>query len=298
MSYRFHICDVFTERRFGGNPLAVLPDARGLTGEQMQQIAREFNFSETTFVLPPEQGATRRVRIFTPGREVPFAGHPNIGTAFVLAKRGELGEIDRAVTVAFEEAAGLVEVRIEPGVQGALSCELSAPQGLMLGPSVSLQTAAGILSLPTAAIVTAVHPPQVAGVGLPFVIVELASLDALKAACYDPRAQDELTERDIMPDILLYTREAQGCDIRARMFAPMDGVAEDPATGSANCALAALLTHCDESPQGEFAWHIVQGVEMGRPSTLLARTRKQDGKVTQTCIGGSSVMVAEGRISV
>jgi trans-2,3-dihydro-3-hydroxyanthranilate isomerase len=298
MNYRFHICDVFTDQRFGGNPLAVLPDARGLTCEQMQKIAREFNFSETTFVLPPEQGATRKVRIFTPSREVPFAGHPNIGTAFVLAQRGELGEIGDARTIEFEEAAGLVRVLIEPGPEGSLNCELTAPQELVLGPSVSPQTAAGILSLPAEAVVTDVHPPQVAGVGLPFVIVELASLDALAAACYDPGFQAELTQRDIMPDILLYTRDAQGCDIRARMFAPMDGVPEDPATGSANCALAALLSHCDESAHGEFGWHIVQGVEMGRPSTLFARTRKQDGKVTQTCIGGSSVMVAEGQISV
>ena len=297
MSYRFHICDVFTERRFGGNPLAVLPDARGLSSEQMQQIAREFNFSETTFVLPAERGATRRVRIFTPGREVPFAGHPNIGTAFVLAKRGELGGIGDGKTITFEEAAGLVEVRIEPALNGCLNCELTAPQALTLGPVVAVETAAGILSLPPETIVTAVHPPRVAGVGLPFLIVEIASRDALAAARYDAGVQEELTRQDIMPDILLYTRDAKDCDIRARMFAPLDGVAEDPATGSANCALAALLTHCDDAPQGAFAWQIVQGVEMGRPSLIVMRGNLEGGKYSIE-IGGTCVYVRKAEFEI
>ena len=111
--YRYFICDVFTDTRFGGNQLAVLPEATGLTDGQMQQIAREFNFAETTFVLPAERGHTRRVRIFTPAREVPFAGHPNVGTAFALATAGLLGPIDGTVTVTFEELAGLVPVVID-----------------------------------------------------------------------------------------------------------------------------------------------------------------------------------------
>src|SRR4051795_9424777 len=113
MSYRYFICDVFTDTRFGGNQLAVLPDAQGLSDRQMQQVPREFNFSETTFVFPPEAGHTRKVRIFTPTTEIPFAGHPNVGTAFVLATAGEFGAIDPALTVTFEEKAGLVPVAIQ-----------------------------------------------------------------------------------------------------------------------------------------------------------------------------------------
>ena len=134
MRYRYFICDVFTDTRFGGNQLAVLPEASGLSDRQMQQIAREFNFSESTFVFPPEAGHTRKVRIFTPATEVPFAGHPNVGTAFALATAGELGPIDGSITVTFEEKAGLVPVSIHQR-EGRIWCELSAPQRLSLGKS-------------------------------------------------------------------------------------------------------------------------------------------------------------------
>src|SRR5438128_696937 len=137
MDYRYHICDVFTDTRFGGNQLAVVPEARGLSAEQMQQIAREFNFSESTFVLPAEAGHTRRVRIFTPTTELPFAGHPNVGTAFALAAAGEFGPIDSATTVAFEEKAGVVPVSIHRRDGESISCELSAPEPLSLGTGVS-----------------------------------------------------------------------------------------------------------------------------------------------------------------
>ena len=149
MTYRFHIADVFTEQRFGGNQLAVLPDARGLTTEQMQQIAREFNFSESTFVLPPEDPSnTRRVRIFTPGAELPFAGHPNVGTAYVLAALGEIGLNDaEAVTVNFEELAGLVPVRIESHAGKPGKCELKAPKTLSTGREFSAVEVAEALSL-------------------------------------------------------------------------------------------------------------------------------------------------------
>src|SRR5262249_16241295 len=136
VKYRYYICDVFTETRFGGNQLAVLPQANGLSKQQMQQIAREFNFSETTFVFPPKAGHTRHVRIFTPVREIPFAGHPNVGTAFVLASVGELGEIKPPVTVTFEEDAGLVSVAIQ-GSDGKIgSCKLTAPQAVSFGKTL------------------------------------------------------------------------------------------------------------------------------------------------------------------
>jgi trans-2,3-dihydro-3-hydroxyanthranilate isomerase len=276
--------------------LAVLPEAEGLTGRQMQCIAREFNYSETTFVFAAEKGNTRKVRIFTPTREVPFAGHPNIGTAFVLATIGDFGDIRDGLTVTFEEEAGLVPVTVSAKEGGRLWCELSAPQGLTLGETISPGFAANALSLETAEIVTGVHPPQVAGVGLPFLVVELKSRDALERARFNMNALEELQKSGLSPDVLLYTRSSGEIDIRARMFAPLDGVPEDPATGSANCALAALLSHRDPAVSGDYSWRIAQGVEMGRPSILDARTQKRGGTVTATMIGGDCVMVSEGTL--
>ena len=147
MQHRYFICDVFTEKRFGGNPLAVLPDARGISDAQMQRVAREFNFSESTFVLPAETGHTRRVRIFTPTKEIPFAGHPNVGTAFVLTAIGELGDPGDSFEVTFEEKAGLVPVAISRRDGGAIACELTAPEPLTLGEPLPVAEVAAALSL-------------------------------------------------------------------------------------------------------------------------------------------------------
>ncbi len=298
MSYRYFLCDVFTDRRFGGNQLAVLPEAAGLSDQQMQQIAREFNFSESTFVLPAEEGHTRRVRIFTPTTEVPFAGHPNVGTAFVLASMGAFGEIGAPITVTFEEKAGLVPVAVrrEPGKP--IWCELTAPQTLSLGTTLSAESVAAAVSLAPDDIVTRAHPPQVASVGLPFVMVEVKDRAALARARANMNGVDALLAAGVTPDLYLYTRSADEFDLRARMFAPLDGVPEDPATGSACCALAALLCHDEEATDGSFRWRIAQGVEMGRPSVLEGRAEKRAGTVVTACIGGSSVMVSEGMIEV
>jgi len=299
MRYRYFTCDVFTDTRFGGNQLAVLPEAEGLSDRQMQQIAREFNFSETTFVLPPEEGHTRRVRIFTPPREVPFAGHPNIGTAFVLASMGAFGSLDGPASVTFEEQAGLVPIAVHDREGGRIWCELTAPQGLTLGRKVTAQAVAAAVSLSADDILTTAHAPQMASVGLPFLIAELRDRDALERARPDVGGLEGLVAGGIeLPDLHLYVKTSDGFDIRARMFAPMDGVPEDPATGSANCALVGLLSHLDEAAGGSFSWRIAQGVEMGRPSVLEARTEKRDGEVVNVWIGGESVMVSEGLIEV
>src|SRR5919108_6040901 len=157
LRYRYYICDVFTEVRFGGNQLAVLPEAAGLSDRQMQQIAREFNFSETAFVFPAEAGHTRKVRIFTPTTEVPFAGHPNVGTAFALATAGELGEIDTSITVTFEEKAGLVPISIHKREGKPFWCELSAPESLSLGKTISARSLASAVSLAADDVVTKTH---------------------------------------------------------------------------------------------------------------------------------------------
>lgn len=295
MRYRYFICDVFADTRFGGNQLAVLPEATGLSDRQMQQIAREFNFSESTFVFPAEAGHTRKVRIFTPSREVPFAGHPNVGTAFALATAGELGPIGESILVTFEEKAGLVPITIEMR-DGRIWCELSAPERLSLGKAFSAETLAAAVSLDPGDIVTRAHPPQIASVGLPFVMAELKDRDALERARTYMPGVEAIAAQGVMPDIHLYTMSGDEFDIRTRMFAPLDGVPEDPATGSANCALAAMLTHYKAERDGHFRWRIAQGVEMGRPSVLEARSEKRDGEVVGTWIGGASVLVSEGFI--
>jgi len=298
MKLKYYICDVFTDRRFGGNQLAVLPDARGLNDTQMQQIAREFNFSESTFVFPPDEGHTRRVQIFTPAREVPFAGHPNIGTAFVLASSGEIEAFDHSTEIVFEEMAGLVGISLRKSDEGKIRCELKAPQVFSLGEVLPVELLASALSIPASEIVTDTHPPMLASVGLPFVMVELGHRSTLEKARINADGFEQIAARGVMPDIHLYAKSHDDFDIRARMFAPHDGVPEDPATGSANCALAGLLSHFHPSESGMLEWRIAQGVEMGRPSVLQARAEKADGEVISTWIGGSSVMVSEGFIYV
>jgi len=298
MKYRYYTCDVFTETRFGGNPLAVLPKAEGLSDHQMQQIAREFNFSETTFVFPARTGHTRHVRIFTPAAEIPFAGHPNVGTAFVLAAAGEFGEINSSLSVTFEEEAGLVSVAIRAEQGKIVSCELAAPQSLSLGKTVPAELVASAVSLNRQDIVTDTHHPHICSVGLPFVFTELKDRSALERARINLSGFDALRDLGVNPQLHLYTRVSGGFDIRARMFAPLSGVPEDPATGSANCTLGGLLAHHKEESSGIFSWRIAQGVEMGRPSTLLARAEKADGTVQATWVGGSCVMVSEGFIYV
>jgi len=300
MKYRYYTCDVFTETRFGGNPLAVLPQANGLSQHQMQQIAREFNFSESTFVFPARTGHTRHVRIFTPAAEIPFAGHPNVGTAFVLAAAGEFGEINSSLTVSFEEEAGLVSVAIRAEQGKIITCELTAPQSLSLGETVPAELVASAVSLNRDDIATDMHHPQICSVGLPFVFTELKDRSALERARINMSAFDALRDLEVNPQLHLYTRVSESepdghvFDIRARMFAPLSGVAEDPATGSANCALGGLLAHHKEQSSGTFSWRIAQGVEMGRPSILIARAEKKSGVVTGTWIGGATVLVSEG----
>ena len=293
---------MFTETRFGGNQLAVLPKADGLTPDQMQQITREFNFSETAFVFPAKAGYTRHVRIFTPASEIPFAGHPNVGTAFVLATIGEFGEIDSPHTIIFEEEAGLVSVSIHAAEGKIVSCELAAPQALSLGKTVEPELVASAVSVNRDDIVTDTHDPQVCSVGLPFVFTELRDRAALERARINISGFEALRDLGVNPQLYLYTRvgesepDGHGFDIRARMFAPLSGVAEDPATGSANCTLGGLLADYEQVTSGMFSWRIAQGVEMGRPSTLIARAEKKDGVVTGMWIGGASVLVSEGTI--
>jgi len=296
MKIPFLTVDVFTDRKFGGNPLAVLPDASGLSTEQMQKIAAEFNLAETTFVLPPQDPAhTAQVRIFTPKAEMPFAGHPNVGTAFVLARlRADLG--DRLV---FEETAGLVplDIRREDGV--VVAARLAAPQHLSLGEEVSVDLVAAACSLTPGDIKTDVHRPCVASCGAGFIFVELSSRAVLTKATprADVFARDLPRERATGLHLYVQAREGE-TDLQTRMFAPEHGIPEDPATGAANVALIGLLAHLDPRPDLSLAKTIGQGVDMGRPSLLHASAEKKGGKVVATYIGGRCVPMMQGTIEV
>ena len=294
--YSFYTCDVFTDTQFGGNPLAVIPDAAGLSSEQMQLIAREFNFSETTFVLPPEQDHTRRVRIFTRQTELPFAGHPNVGTAYVLASTAELGDFDTETSVVFEEDAGLVPVSIRRRENGGIWAELQAPQEVQAGRVVPAELVAAALSLEVTDLNIATHPPQEASVGLPFIMAELNSLAALERIKLNLAAFDPLRDYSSRAPVLAYVKTGPEVDIRARMFAPLGGTHEDPATGSANSALVGFLALLDSAQDGDYSWRIAQGQEMGRPSILDARAQKRKGRVSGVWIGGESRMITKGEI--
>ena len=295
MQRRYITVDVFTDRVFGGNPLAVVLDAQGLKKPQMQAIATEFNYPETTFVLPPQTPThSAHVRIFTPRTEVPFAGHPNVGTAVVFAREweGKGGPpLDRLV---FEEAAGLVPIRLIRQNDAVVGAEFTAPEGLTLGPKVSSDGIAACLSLTAADISLANHPPQVLSVGLPFLVTEITTRDALRRA--KPNA---LTHERVLPPlgtdaIYCYSRGATPQQLHARMFSPLDGIVEDPATGSAAAATLSLLAALRPERDAELSWRIEQGVEMGRPSLLKGRTEKQGGNVTAVHIGGFAVQVMSG----
>jgi trans-2,3-dihydro-3-hydroxyanthranilate isomerase len=291
-SYPFVTLDVFTSTRFGGNPLAVFPDARGLSDADMQALAKEFNLSETTFVLPPDDPAhTAQVRIFTPACELPFAGHPNVGTGFVLARQGR----DKDGVLLFEEAAGLVEVTVERDGKGEVkAATVAAPKALTMGGGFSADTVASCASLQPADIVTAGHLPVEASAGNPVLIAEV-ELDALSGAAPDlegfRRAKAELPDSNL----LLYLYAHDNGRIRARMFALLAGIMEDPATGAAAVALAALLLSLNE--EGNGSYDIVQGVEMGRPSLLRATARRTPDGIRAT-VGGDCVEVLRGEAMV
>jgi trans-2,3-dihydro-3-hydroxyanthranilate isomerase len=296
MQRRYITVDVFTDRAFGGNPLAVVLDAQGLSTAQMQAIATEFNYSETTFVLPPQDPAhDAQVRIFTVRHELPFAGHPNVGTAFVLATQAATPP----ARLLFEEKAGLVPVEILTEKGRVVAAELTAPQPLKRLTQLSGEQAAACLSLSASDVKTDRHPPQIASVGLPFLMVELASRDALQRAKPDAAAFAKTLPIDGNDAIYFYTREVPASemplDLQARMLHPgASGLCEDPATGSATAAAAALLADLASQRDGEFKLRIAQGVDMGRPSLLLTRVRKENGAVVSAHVGGACVEMMEG----
>jgi trans-2,3-dihydro-3-hydroxyanthranilate isomerase len=300
-AYDFVTVNVFTDERFRGNPLAVLPNAGGLSGQQMQAIATEFNLSETTFVLPPDDPRHHaRVRIFSRASELPFAGHPNVGTGYVLATMA--GDPPEHYT--FEEIAGLVRVHILRGADRTISgARVAAPRSLTIDIGIPVDVVASCAGLSEADIATLSHTPLVASVGKPFVVAEVASVEALSRASPDLAAFRAAAARfpDMAGRFPLYLYAWLPGDerrIRARMFAPLEGTLEDPGTGSASAALAGLLTSMAPGDNVDLQYAIEQGVEMGRPSLIIASAVKTGEGPVSASVAGSCVPVMRGTLQV
>jgi len=301
--YPFIQVDVFTDTPFGGNPLAVFPDAEGLTAEEMQNLAREMNLSETTFVLPPQvPGADFKVRIFTPVAELPFAGHPVVGTHWVLAHLGRV-ELQEPVTqVRFELGVGVLpaDLHVVGGRVERVVMTQDRPTFHAVLEDVT-ELAAG-LGLPPEAITETGLPVQVVSTGVPQMMVpvrSLAEVRGLDAGQLNTAAIDRVCKATGARDcVMVFTFETERPEatVHVRLFAPALGVPEDPATGSANGALGAYLVRHRAVPVTEPTTYIVseQGAELGRPSTLYVEVDSAGGEVTAVRVGGQVVPVAEG----
>lgn len=299
MRLRYRTADVFTSTVFGGNPVAVVFGAQEIEPSTMQAIARDFNYSETTFILPPsDRGNTACVRIFTPRTEVPFAGHPTLGTAFLLAK--EYPSVFRKVTsLRLEERAGIVHVDLLRSDDRVVGAELLAPEALGVGPKLQSSCVSNCLSLASTDLCDEVHPPTVISVGLPILVVELRSADALARSRVNLDAFGTFLPVGGADSIFAYTRDvgARGdvaYDLDARMFSPLDGIGEDPATGSAVAALAALLAKLGTLATQPL--RVRQGAAMGRPSFIEVRSANSGEFGRQIYVSGTCVAVMSGTI--
>jgi trans-2,3-dihydro-3-hydroxyanthranilate isomerase len=303
MRLDYHVLDVFTDKRFGGNPLAVVLDADGLDGERMQAIAREFNLSETVFVLTPQNKAhNARVRIFTPTAELPFAGHPTVGTAALLAQlksSAQPGPGDALVVL--EEGIGTVRVGVRLRSGAAPFAEFDAPklpeEGAALPPTDRL---AGALSLIPAEIGFENHRPSRFAAGHTVAFIPVASLEAIGKARVASHHWETVLKGQGLLGAFLYCRQTvhTTSSFHARFFGPDFGVPEDPATGSAAVGFAGVIQRFDDLPDGQHKRIIEQGFEMGRPSLITLALEVAGGKLHAVRIGGHAVRVAEGTIEV
>jgi len=301
MRYRYLTADVFTDKPFGGNQLAVFPDAKGLDDERMFALAREFNFSETTFVFPPEKGGTRKLRIWTPGGEVPFAGHPTVGTAHVLAAIGEVPLAGPITNVVFEELVGPTPVSIRAEDGRPTFCQLSVAMLPEEGPPPPSNAAlAAALGLDPSDLLDGDWAPRGWTCGVPYLFVPLRDRAAVARAAIRSEAWERALAGTWAPELFVFAREGErvGSDLHARMFAPAFGIAEDPATGSAAAALAGYLARRDGRRNNTLRWIVEQGFEMKRPSILEVEADVAGGAVTGVRVGGATVLVCEGTMSI
>jgi trans-2,3-dihydro-3-hydroxyanthranilate isomerase len=295
-SRSYHLVDVFTDRAFGGNPLAVFTDGRGIPDALMQSIAKELNLSETTFVLPPDDAAHDfRVRIFTPKSELPMAGHPTVGTAFVLAREGMLTKSDAV----FEEGVGPVPVSIEQRVEGPAFIEMRQPLP-KFGPRFEDANAvAEMLALDRSAIRDL--PLEVVSCGNPFFFVPIDTLASIRRIRFRADLAERIVKETGATGVFVFTQEVEtpGSLVHGRLFAPGEGILEDPATGSAAGPLGCYLSRYGLTARdGETRSVLEQGIEMGRPSFLHIRIRHTGDEITAVHVGGSCCYMGSGQLEL
>ncbi len=300
-SLKFYQADVFTAQPFGGNPVAVFPDADGLTDDELQQIAREMNLSETVFVFSPtDPAAVARLRIFTPTQEIPFAGHPVLGTFYVLAQLGRVPTQEQVTHVMQECNIGLFPVELHAEPSRVVRVVMSQPKPEFLDPIDAIDDVylvGGALGLPKHVIADGKWPLQVVSTGLPVLIVPVRTLTAVRSITPDASAIINVSERFGANGIMVFTTVTveSFASVHARMFAPKIGILEDPATGSAGGALGAYLVQngvVEVGPRTDIL--IEQGYEIDRPSRILVQVESDDDVIQGVKVGGQCVMVVEG----
>lgn len=297
MELNYYLLDVFTRHPFGGNQLAVFPAAPALEPALMQRIARELNLSETVFVLPPSSPkATHRMRIFTPGVELPFAGHPTLGTASLLASLQSAG--GNAAFV-LEQGAGPVPVRVSRLDDGSWEAWMTAPRiPEEVGTAPSAEALASMLGLQPSDVMTGVRGPLQLSAGVGFTFIPLTSVDAVSRAHLDLSRWRSVLAETAGPHVYCFTTDmARGpLAIRSRMFAPAMGIEEDPATGGAAVALAGYVARHHQGDEPTVTWTISQGIEIGRPSELLLEVDRAGSTIREVRVGGTSVLMGEGTL--
>jgi len=302
---KFYQADVFTDMPFGGNPVAVVPDALGLSDRELQQIAREMNHSETVFVFPPtDSAAAAKIRIFTPTREIPFAGHPVLGTFFVLGKLDRLPLKEPITRVCHECSIGVFPVELHVLKGEILRVVMSQPKPQFLGAVEQMKDlfeVATALGLSKDLITRTKLPVEVVSTGLPVLIVPVRTLTAVRSIVPDIVAINDLCARYGAEGIMVFTTVTveEFSDVHTRMFAPSIGILEDPATGSASGALGAYLVHNGVVEVGPTTEIIAeQGYEIERPSRIVIQVESDDDAIQEVKVGGQVVMMAEGTLTL
>jgi trans-2,3-dihydro-3-hydroxyanthranilate isomerase len=294
----FCTVDVFTEQRFGGNPLAVFVDAPELPDAVMQNIARELNLSETVFIVRPRDSRAKwRLRIFTVARELPFAGHPTIGAAQVLVEQGLAGVSGDLGSFLFEEQVGLVPINVTRRANGTWFAQLTTATLPQEGaPAPPVAELAKLLNVAESDILQAGDFPQFFSCGVPFLFVPVRNRRVLERISVDSAVSRKIRATAGSSEVFVfsYDPEREGSSIRARMFADGLGIAEDPATGSAAAALAGYLAQRAGQEQGTLRWTIEQGFEMGRPSLIYLEVDMAKGAAAAVRVGGTAVRVTDG----
>jgi trans-2,3-dihydro-3-hydroxyanthranilate isomerase len=299
-TFKYWTCDVFTNKRFGGNQLAVFPDAKKIPPRLYQDIAREFNFSETTFVLPPKNKKhTKAVKIWTPGGELQFAGHPTVGTAIVLASIGAVKLKGAETKIVLEEGVGPVPVTIRAKKGKPDFAELTVAKLPEFGPGPKADDMARALGLDAGDVLSGEYYSESASCGTAFLMVPIRNRAALARA----RVKLDVFEQVLagyVNKVFLFCNEPElkGSHFRARMYAPSIGVTEDPATGSAAAGFGGYIAKRDKRTDGTLKWRIEQGFEMGRPSILDVEVDKKAGAVTGVRVGGKAVLVTKGELTL